>query len=147
MLLPLICRSFSVRHDGCSCSFNACWHHKRTHAKNCQNKDACWWWYNFLSERRLNFYCIWIRRWPISQDSKILPDMRGCLQLLTGTCQSVWFETAVVSYWRTSFPSEKMILKLFVFYGQECFLISLLINFGSILRILAPKLGGGGGGG
>ena len=133
MFIPLICRSFSVRHHGCSCSFNGCWYRKRKDAKNFihvlvrARKDACWWWYNFLFERRLNFYCIWIRRWPISHDSKILPDMRRCLQLLTGTCQFVWCETAVVSYWRTSLPSWNVIIKLFVFYGQERFLISLLI--------------------
>ena len=54
----------------------------------------------------------------------------------------VWFETIFVSYWRTNLPSGKMI-KLFVFFGQEAFLISMLILV-QFWGFWPPNQGGGG---
>ena len=144
MLFPLICRSFSVRNGGCLCSFNGCWHRKRTDAKN--------------------FILLLVRgRMPVDDDIILFPKegwpftvfgleddlylmiakscVTWCWQLLSGTCRSLWFETAVVSYWRTSIPSGEIDNKI------DCTLWSrgfsdFTANFGSILRILAPKPGG-----
>ena len=132
MLFPLICRSFSVRHGGCSCSLSGGWHRKRTDAKNFilvlvgarmhVDDDI-----TFFPKEGWTFTVFG------SEDDLYLMIAKSCVtcvvcwQLLAGTCQNVWFETAVASYWRTSLPSGKMIIKLFVFYDQECFLISLLI--------------------
>ena len=145
-LFPLICRSLSVRYGGCSCSFNGCWHRKRADAKN---------FILFLVRPRVHVYNDIIgfpkEGWTFtvfgSKDdlnfmiAKSFVIMRGCWQLLIGICQSLWFETAVVSYWRTSLPSGKMIIRLFAFCGSGGF-SDFTANFGKILRILALKPGG-----
>ena len=53
----------------------------------------------------------------------------------------VWFETTFLSYWRTNRPSGKMI-KLLVFFGQEAFLISMLILV-QFWGFWPPNKGGG----
>ena len=97
-----------------------------------------------LSERCLVLYDIWNRRWPKLHVSKIFHDIGGCWQLLIGTCQCEWFETAVVSYGRTIRPSGNVIVKLLVLCGQEVFLVLMLI-FVQIWGFWSQNQMGGGG--
>ena len=143
MLFPFICRSLSVRHGGCSCSFNGCWHRKRTDAKDfilvlvrarmhvdiiCFPKEG--WTFTYLDQKMT--YISWQQNlaWHVWVSTALDWHLSVCM---------IWNYCGKLLKDQPSFRENDNKIVCILWSGGFS---DFTANFGSILKILAPKPGG-----